>query len=1575
LVERLETRLAPANVDVLSNHADIPAVANYPDSKFLTGQNLEETTLTPANVNAANFGTLFSSAIDGQAYAQPLYKANLDIPGMGTHNVAFLATEHDSVYAFDADNGTLIWHDSFIDPANGITTIPYAELSTPDLYPEIGITGTPVIDGDTSTLYVVVKTKEIRGDGGVHYVQKLHALDLTNGADKFGGPYQLGDTHVASLGATPVFANETTAILVHGSGGESSGGANPRVPFSAERENERMSLELIGNIVFTSFASHADYRPYHGWVIGFDKTTLQPVKVFNTAPNADGVGIWESGGGLSWDGSYLYFAVGNGFGSNAYDPSQGNYSESVIKLDPTPDWNPSTLQMMTVADYFTPFNWQQLDNQDQDLGSGGVMLLPDSVGSAAHPHLLVETGKQGKLYLIDRDNMGQFTSGGPDHVVQTVTAGQTGVWGNPAYAQVNSTTGIIYYHGSGDVLKGYYVSNGHIDDTSGHILQSTYRSNFPGEQPSVSADGTNDPLNPVNGIVWELQVDNAAGRIQGQGDNTVAGPATLRAFSTTSLSPVLYDSSQTGQRDAFGGSVKFTFPVVTNGHVLVGTADHFSVLGMFPTATAAPNAASGLTAQVQTTAQGPQIVLNWTNPDPNPGADPTGIKILRSTDGVNFTLYNTVSRNLTSFADSGPLQVGQRYYYEVVATNQVGDAAPSNVDSAAVPIASAVLTLTGTGATSVGLSWTAVTDGHYDIDRSTDGINFTTVATVPAPLTTYTDTGLVPGLYTYQIHAVNADSSGDSLSNALGAWVGPTFDHSTPANGGFSDPTDLTTNGSAFVGGDLLELTSAVNQTGSAFSNTRITAGSFTTTFEVRVHEGSQGLGYADGFVFVLQANDPSALGQGTSGIGYQGINHSVAIYFSTYQHTGDPSSSSTGLVFNGAAPRGGVDTTPSGVLLNSQDIKQITLTYDGTTLTEQIMDVMTGQTFTHSFAVNIPQILGSDTGYVGFTGASGSGGYWELEDVLSWQFTSFVPLPGAPTNLRVTAFASSAVDLAWNGNSYNENYFQVERSTDGTNFTAIGTTTGLTFEDGGLANGTYSYRVTAVNGAGNSAYTGTLLVTLPGPLLTQHQDIGTSGDPGIAGSATFANGTYTLRASGSDVWNTTDHFQYLYRPFLGDGEIVARVVTEQSGVNDFAKAGVMFRDSLAAGAENAYMLEFPSGSRNYPTYQWRPTTNGATMDHELSSAHPVPIWLRLVRSGNTFTGYWAMDTGGGNHGPWNQLGSETVAMGASVYVGLALTSHNNGSLITATFDHLQILPAVLQVSHFDVSTTVTTVTAGTAIDITVKALDPFNNIVTGYTGTVTFSSSDVQAGLPAQYTFSAGDNGVHTFSGQTTLYTAGVQNVIATDDTGIAGLTTVTVQAAPAVAFQVIAPASAVSGVPFDVTVIAVDPYGNADPNFTGTVTFSTSDPDPGVVVPGPYTFGPANAGTVTFPGGVTLITVGDQTLTATDAPDGLSGSTIITVTGGPSPHGHLGPRFAPVAWWPAGAAPIAGGSSPPLATAEWSLNRSPEFRPSYFVLRAANDEAQRTKNEAPTRVELIDQALSNGAAWLLADPLAETL
>jgi hypothetical protein len=1056
-LERLETRLAPANVDVLSAHNDT----------FLSGQNLQEEILTPANVNAGSFGKLFTKPVDGYVYAQPLYKANLLIPGQGVHNVAFVATEHDSVYAFDTDNPAAgagpegsLWKVSFLAPANGVTSVPAGDVGivSTNIVPEVGITGTPVIDGATNTLYVVAKTKEVRADGA-HYVQKLHALDLATGQEKFGGPALIGDT----LGTN----TNTSPVSVPGNG---DGAVNGVVTFNARKELQRPALQLVNGVVYISWASHEDDRPYHGWVVGYSASNLAagPVKVFNTSPNAGGVGIWESGGNLATDAQgNLYFAVGNGFGgpNPAFDPAHGNYAESVLKL--------STTGQLTVVDYFTPFDWATLDAQDADLGSGGTMLLPDSVGSAAHPHLLVETGKSGKIYLIDRDNMGKLNNPGtgPDLVVQTVTAGQAGVWGNPSFYQLNATTGIIYYHGQGDFLKGYLISNGHIDDTPADILRSNFRSSYPGTQPVVSANGVADPTNPTNGIVWELQVD------AGDPSANPTGAAILRAFRTTDLSTELYDSNQTSLRDQPTAAVKFTVPTVTNGHVLVAAQYSFSVFGLFPTATALPAARTNLQGAAQATSRGTQIQLNWINPDPSPGAAATGIKVLRSTDGTNFTPIATVGARVNTYTDVGPFITGQHYFYRVIATNQVGDSDPSNTADVVAPIPSAVLTITSVTSSSLGLSWTGVANDHYDIERSADGVNFTGVATVPAAQLTYTDTGLLPGIYAYRVRAFNANPASESLSNVRGATVGSVIDHGT----GFGTTVDLTANGSARFGNNVVRLTGDDLQTGSFFPNTPLTIGQFSTTFIVRLSEGTQP-NYADGFAFVIQANAPTALGQGLGGLGYQGIGNSVAVKFGSFQYPGDPSNSSTGLVLNGAPPRGGVTT--GNVLLNSQNPKQVVLTYDGTTLRETITDTLRGDSFTTSFVVNIPQVIGSNSAYIGFTASTGSPGassFWQLQDIGSWTFTSQAPLPGAPTNLRVTGTAATEIDLSWSGNSFNETGFQIERSADsGATFTTVGTATGTTFADTGLAHGTYYYRVRAFNANGASDPTNVVVATVP---------------------------------------------------------------------------------------------------------------------------------------------------------------------------------------------------------------------------------------------------------------------------------------------------------------------------------------------------------------------------------------------------------------------------------------------------------------------------------------------------------------
>jgi hypothetical protein len=282
VLEWLEARLAPANVPVLSGHYDA----------FLSGANTQETILTPANVSPTTFGRLFNYAVDGYTYAQPLYVPNLAIAG-GTHNVVFAATEHDSVYAFDADGGGQLWKRSFINPAAGVTTVPQPDVISGDVVPEIGITGTPVIDA-SNTMYVLVKTKEVVG-GTPHYVQRLHALDITTGLNRAtNGVVTIGDT---TIGGPDGGYTDTTAIAVPGTGIGSDG---TTVRFNALREHQRTALTLANGVVYIAWASHGDNGPYHGWVVGYQASNLSLAKVFNTSPNGNASGIWESGAGSAW---------------------------------------------------------------------------------------------------------------------------------------------------------------------------------------------------------------------------------------------------------------------------------------------------------------------------------------------------------------------------------------------------------------------------------------------------------------------------------------------------------------------------------------------------------------------------------------------------------------------------------------------------------------------------------------------------------------------------------------------------------------------------------------------------------------------------------------------------------------------------------------------------------------------------------------------------------------------------------------------------------------------------------------------------------------------------------------------------------------------------------------------------------------------------------------------------------------------------------------------------------------------------------------------------------------------------
>jgi hypothetical protein len=504
-------------------------VLTYHNDNLRTGGNLNETALTPANVNAGSFGKLGEVAVDGAIYAQPLIKTRVAIPGRGIRDVVYVATEHDSVYAFDADTLAPVWHDSFINPSAGITPLPNGDVRTFDILPEIGITGTPVIDPATSTLFVVSKIK-ISSPTGIAYDQQLHALDLATGAEKFGGPVDIRAT-------------------VRGTG---KGSARGKLSFNPLWELQRTALLLSNGTVYVAFASHSDNGPYHGWVLGYDARTLHQTVAFNDTPNGSEGGIWMSGGGPAADSSgFIYVSTGNG--TFRRRGLKGDFGDSVLKLTPG---------SLTVADYFTPSDQRIMQALDLDLGSGGLVVLPDQPGP--NPHLVVAGNKDGKLYLIDRDQMGRYSSR-VERIVQGLPHAVAAAFDTPAYFN-----GTLYYVGTmertatspggGDVLRAFSLANGRI--VPGSTSPVTY--GYPGSTPSVSANASK------SGIVWTL--DN--------GGASRSAPAILRASDANNVRHELYNSTQAGPRDAAGPAVKFTVPTVANGKVYVGGNRQLTLYGL-----------------------------------------------------------------------------------------------------------------------------------------------------------------------------------------------------------------------------------------------------------------------------------------------------------------------------------------------------------------------------------------------------------------------------------------------------------------------------------------------------------------------------------------------------------------------------------------------------------------------------------------------------------------------------------------------------------------------------------------------------------------------------------------------------------------------------------------------------------------------------------------------------------------------------------------------------------------------------------------------------------------------------------
>ncbi len=508
---------APNSANVLTYHND----------NARTGQNLSETVLNPTNVDPARFGKVNFLATDGLVDAQPLYVSGLTISG-AAHNVLYVATEHDTVYAFDADSGLQLWQVSVL----GAGEITSDSRNCSQVTPEIGITSTPVIDlqaGRHGMIFLVAMSK----DGSGRYHQRLHVLDVTDGAEEPGSPVEIQATYPGS--APPV-----------------SGG---RVIFDPAQYKERAALLLLNGVIYTAWASHCDIAPYTGWIIGYDESSLAQASVLNLTPNGSDGAIWQAGGGLAADSAgNIYALVGNGTFDTTLDaggfPSLGDFGNTFIKIST----NNSRLE---VADYFTMWNTVSESAADQDLGSGGPMLLPElSDSSGRTRRLAVGAGKDGNIYVVDRDFLGKFIPGGSNNsnayqVLDHAVAG--GVFAVPAYYN-----GTVYYGDVQGTLKAFPVSAALL--SSQPASQSMESFGYPGVFPGISADGATE------GIVWVVENSN---------------PAVLHAFAASNLGNELYNSNQASNgRDHFGPGNKFITPTIANGKVYVGTPNGVAVFGL-----------------------------------------------------------------------------------------------------------------------------------------------------------------------------------------------------------------------------------------------------------------------------------------------------------------------------------------------------------------------------------------------------------------------------------------------------------------------------------------------------------------------------------------------------------------------------------------------------------------------------------------------------------------------------------------------------------------------------------------------------------------------------------------------------------------------------------------------------------------------------------------------------------------------------------------------------------------------------------------------------------------------------------
>ncbi len=1063
-------------------------VLTYHNDNASSGQNLAETLITPANVNVSTFAKRFSTLVDGQVYAQPLYKAGVVVAGganAGTHDLVFVATQHDSLYAIDANSGLVVWQTSFLSSglagATSITTMPQGDTGSGDISVEVGICGTPVIDPATNFLYVAAKTKQIVSNitASPHYVYTLYKVNITNGNAtpnaNIVSSLVIADTVNVNGSNTYTHRTNATATAVQdpfsvgtGYGGEAVNlGGQSRVYFNAQREMNRPGLVLLNGRIYIAFASHGDNGPYHGWLLAYDKVTLALAGALNTTPNGGLGGIWQGGGipAVDDDGNF-YFETGNGSFTSSTGvgvfPTNGNYGDCFVKVSLDATTNQASQNKngwgLKVADFFSPFNNAALDSVDRDLGSGGCIVLPDSAGNATYPHLLMGAGKEGKIYLINRDNMGKYDST-TDHVIQTqaYSTGTPHMGVNSSFGTPAFFNGTLYYVGSGDKGKTFNVANAAFSTS---VVKETPDSfAFTGSTPSISANGV------TNGVMWTLD----------RGSNQ------LRAYAANDISNELWTSAQAaGGRDTLGSVVKFSVATVADGHVFVGTSNALVNYGPPQPPTAPPDAPSALAA---TPVSGIQIDLNWTDNADNED----GFKVEQSPDGSTFTEIANLGVNATSYSVTG-LEVSTPYYFRVRAFNSFATLSfsgytniASSVTDGTTPtldfssgFASAAPLLNFVGGASINGTRLRITDGGGSEARASWTKNTQSVAKFTTQFTFQitAGNGFADG-FTFCLQSAGNNTvgapGGGMGYQGIGTSVALKFD--TYSN---VSTTGIYTNGAApndNAPASIDMLADGIDlHSGHVFSVALAYDG---TTLTQRVSDNTTGAVFTHNYT----VNIPSFTGS-TAYLGFTG-------------GTGGETTTQDILTWSYSIPPSSPPDAPSALAAMPASGTQINLTWTDNADNEAGFKIERKEGAAGTYA----QIGVTGANIVIFNDSSLTGGidyYYRVratnaagDSAYAAEAHALTPVPPlTPTNAVVTLVTATEIDFSWTDNADNETGYKVLRKVGigGTFFEIASLPANTTsYANTGLNPGvTYDYHVQAYNLAGYSDFVGTTVQTLP---------------------------------------------------------------------------------------------------------------------------------------------------------------------------------------------------------------------------------------------------------------------------------------------------------------------------------------------------------------------------------------------------------------------------------------------------------------------------------------------------------------